>query len=230
MFVACALTWKRVPYHAGLIHISIAMYVNFTATLWFSRVYNFPFLYPWKPLSNTKRRFVQESYLCGNVFANSFPRNAYMSQYFMPVIFTCQLLQWASWDKSGKTDAWYFVPSSKFHQMAPAVSNGHNSHLLHVDTCNRNNECPPLCSKCLYVIHFTYRYCPVISILIFSDRLSLNQIETDVTCKKEEVLIRRTPLLEINFHIIWQTKWCEKVSMLHITKQTSLTICKHWPM
>jgi hypothetical protein len=55
--------------------------VNFKATLWFPRVYNFHFSYPWTRFTNTQRRFVQESYLRGDVSANSFPRNPYMSQY-----------------------------------------------------------------------------------------------------------------------------------------------------
>jgi hypothetical protein len=59
------------------VHISIATCVNFAATLWFSRAYNSQFSYPLKPLCNTHRPFVQESYLRGDVFANSFP--TYMS-------------------------------------------------------------------------------------------------------------------------------------------------------
>jgi hypothetical protein len=55
--------------------------VNFTAALWFPKVYNFHFSYSWTPLSSNQRRSVQESYFRANVSTKSFPRNAYMSQY-----------------------------------------------------------------------------------------------------------------------------------------------------
>jgi hypothetical protein len=70
-----------IPSRSPGIHISIGTCVNFTVTMWFSNVYNFQFSYQWKSLSNTQWQFVQELYLRGNVFANSFPRNAYMSYH-----------------------------------------------------------------------------------------------------------------------------------------------------
>jgi hypothetical protein len=42
-------------------HISIQTRVNFVATLWFPRVHSFHFSYPCTSLSNTQRRFVQQS-------------------------------------------------------------------------------------------------------------------------------------------------------------------------
>jgi hypothetical protein len=55
MFVAYSLLRKRVPYQVAL-QESTNSY-NFAATLWFSKVYNLKFSYPWKPLSNTQRQF-----------------------------------------------------------------------------------------------------------------------------------------------------------------------------
>jgi hypothetical protein len=50
------------------------------ATIWF------PFAYSRTRLFNTYRWFAFKNHIRGNVFSNSLPRDAYMSQYFNPCV------------------------------------------------------------------------------------------------------------------------------------------------
>jgi hypothetical protein len=64
------------------VFVSAETFVGSLATVWFAEVYTFSFPYPWTRLLNSLRLVcVHESYLCGNMFASSFRRNAYMSEY-----------------------------------------------------------------------------------------------------------------------------------------------------
>jgi hypothetical protein len=81
-FVQSLLTRKHVPCRVGLLEsTSMETCVNFLATLWF------PFFVSMNTLvEHLAVVCVQESYLCINVFVDSFPRNAHMSQCAFTIV------------------------------------------------------------------------------------------------------------------------------------------------